>query len=71
MSGVSSAGLSTQLHPAARAGASFQAAITSGPFQGTICAATPIGSCRISPWKRWPGTEGSKVAPGSLVHQPA
>ena len=42
--GVCSAGLKTQVQPAAKAGASFHAAITKGPFHGTICATTPIGS---------------------------
>ena len=44
VSGVVSAGLSTAVLPQARAGASFQAAISSGKFQGTIWAATPSGS---------------------------
>ena len=44
VSGVVSAGLSTAVLPQASAGASFQAAISSGKFQGTICAATPSGS---------------------------
>ena len=42
--GVKLAGLITTLQPAASAGAIFHAAWTSGPFQGTISAATPIGS---------------------------
>ena len=42
--GVVSAGLSTEVLPQASAGASFQAAISSGKFQGTIWAATPSGS---------------------------
>ena len=33
--------------PAASAGASFQAAISSGKFQGTIWAQTPTGSRRV------------------------
>ena len=36
--GVCSAGLSTTQFPAASAGASFQVAISSGKFQGMICA---------------------------------
>src|SRR6202047_149495 len=36
VSGVCSAGLSTHVQPAARAGASFQAAINNGKFQGMI-----------------------------------
>ena len=49
VSGVVSAGLSTQVLPHARAGASFQAAISSGKFQGTICAATPSGATSRPP----------------------
>ena len=44
VSGVCSAGLSTTVHPAASAGATFQAAISSGKFQGMICPHTPTGS---------------------------
>ena len=43
VSGVVSAGLSTQVLPAASAGASFQAAISSGKFHGMTCPATPSG----------------------------
>ncbi len=42
--GVCSAGLSTTQLPAASAGASFHTAISSGKFQGMICATTPSGS---------------------------
>ena len=44
VSGVSSAGLSTTVLPAASAGPSFHAAIVSGKFQGTISPTTPSGS---------------------------
>src|SRR5208283_596514 len=44
VSGVCSAGFNTQVQPAAIAGASFQAAISRGKFQGMICPATPTGS---------------------------
>ena len=44
LKGVCCAGLRMQVHPAARAGASFHAAITSGPFQGTNRPTTPMGS---------------------------
>src|SRR5580704_7615891 len=44
VSGVCSAGFSTQQHPAASAGASFHAAISNGKFHGIICPATPTGS---------------------------
>ena len=43
VSGVVSAGLSTTVLPAARAGAIFQASMSSGKFHGITCAATPIG----------------------------
>ena len=42
-SGVVSAGLSTTVFPAASAGASFHASISSGKFHGMICPATPSG----------------------------
>ncbi len=42
--GVCSAGLRTIVHPAASAGASFQAAIMSGKFHGMIWPTTPTGS---------------------------
>ena len=42
--GVCSAGLSTTQLPAASAGASFHAAISSGKFQGMIWPTTPMGS---------------------------
>ena len=46
-SGVCSAGLSTTVTPAASAGPSFQAAISSGKFHGMICPTTPTGSLRV------------------------
>jgi hypothetical protein len=42
--GVSVAGLSTTALPAASAGASFQAAMSSGKFHGMIWPTTPNGS---------------------------
>jgi len=39
--------LTTIVHPAARAGASFQVSSSSGEFHGTIAATTPTGSCRV------------------------
>ena len=42
-SGVVDAGLRTTVLPAARAGAIFQASISSGKFHGMIWAATPSG----------------------------
>ena len=47
VSGVSSAGLSTTVLPAASAGATFHEAITSGKFQGTISPTTPSGSRKV------------------------
>ncbi len=47
LSGVCSAGFSTIVQPAASAGPSFQAAISSGKFHGMICAHTPTGSRRV------------------------
>src|SRR5271165_1395209 len=45
--GVCSAGLSTTVQPAASAGPSFQAAISSGKFHGIIWPTTPTGSRRV------------------------
>ena len=42
-SGVHSAGLRTTVHPAARAGASFQVSSMNGVFHGVIRPATPAG----------------------------
>ena len=60
VSGVVSAGLSTTVLPVASAGAIFQAAISSGKFQGMIWPATPIGR-----------GAGPKPACSSLSAQPA
>ena len=51
-SGVSSEGLRITALPAARAGATFQAASKSGKFQGTMQATVPMGSfmTRASCW---------------------
>ncbi len=48
VSGVSSAGLSTTVFPAASAGARPQAAIGSGKFHGTITPTTPSGSLKVT-----------------------
>ena len=48
VSGVISAGLSTTVLPAASAGPSFQAAMTSGKFQGTMMPTTPSGSWNVT-----------------------
>jgi hypothetical protein len=47
VSGVSSAGLSTMVLPAASAGAIFQDAIVSGKFHGVIRPTTPSGSRNV------------------------
>ena len=49
VSGVVSAGLRIAVLPQASAGASFQAAISSGKFHGTIWATTPSGSTSRPP----------------------
>ena len=46
VSGVVSAGLSTTVLPQASAGATFQASMRSGKFQGMIWPATPTGRGR-------------------------
>ena len=55
VSGVCSAGLNTTVFPAASAGPSFQAAISSGKFHGTICPTTPTGSRSVYAWYIAPG----------------
>ncbi len=45
VSGVYSAGFSTTVLPAASAGATFQASISSGKFHGITCPQTPQGPC--------------------------
>ena len=47
VSGVSSAGFSTTVFPAASAGATFQAAIVSGKFHGVMRPTTPSGSRKV------------------------
>ena len=47
-SGVCSAGFTTAEQPAASAGASFQAAMSSGKFQGRTRPTTPIGSLTMT-----------------------
>ena len=44
VSGVSSAGLSTTVHPAASAGPILRVAIAAGKFHGVTRTATPTGS---------------------------
>ncbi|MCY1396290.1 hypothetical protein D3C76_1390490 [compost metagenome] len=52
LSGVSSEGLSTRVQPAASAGATFHAAISSGKFHGMIAPTTPTGSRSTHELKR-------------------
>jgi hypothetical protein len=52
LSGVVSAGLRTTVFPQARAGAIFHESMSSGKFQGMICAATPSG-CGLRPGKAY------------------
>ena len=56
------------MQPAASAGASFQAAISSGKFQGMICAGD---ADRLAQREVEPGAETGIVSPQSLVAAPA
>ena len=72
--GVCSAGLRTIVHPAAKAGAIFHAAINSGKFHGIIWPTTPTGSLTVYEWYCAPGVYGTEigiVSPSILVAQPA
>ena len=72
--GVCSAGFSTIVHPAAKAGAIFHAAINSGKFHGIIWPTTPTGSLTVYEWYCAPGVYGTEigiVSPSILVAQPA
>jgi hypothetical protein len=74
VSGVCSAGLRITVLPHASAGATLNAAITSGKFHGMICAHTPTGSRSVKAWNRPPGAHGTDtgmVRPSILVAQPA
>src|SRR5436190_22061538 len=66
--GVSSAGLTMIVLPAAIAGHSFQASMTSGEFQGMMAPTTPTGSLRVYVKK---GPVGGMVAPDTVWHTPA
>ena len=48
LSGVSSAGLTTTVLPAASAGAKPQPAMAMGKFHGTITPTTPSGSWKVT-----------------------
>jgi hypothetical protein len=67
VSGVSSAGLSTTVLPAASAGPSFQDAIAIGKFQGVISPTTPSGSRKV---KSMPPATGM-VSPSRRSGAPA
>ena len=61
VSGVSAAGLSTAVQPAARAGAILRVAMAAGKFHGVMSTLTPTGwwvtSSRFAPlgdWPTWP-----------------
>ena len=66
--GVYEAGFRIAALPTASAGATFQAAIRSGKFQGTINPTTPIGSRRV---RSRPGLVTGMVWPKSFVAAPA
>jgi hypothetical protein len=62
------------VQPDARAGPTFQAAISSGKFHGMMAPTTPTGSRRVKPKNsrsRTRGTDTSMVEPSILVAQPA
>ena len=54
MSEANSLGLSTTVHPAARAGASFWAKSMTGAFHGITAATTPTGSFSVKVKKSLP-----------------
>jgi hypothetical protein len=68
VSGVWEAGFSRTVLPAASAGPSFQDAIESGKFHGTMSAQTPIGSRSV---KSSPGALVGIVSPPSRETAPA
>ncbi len=61
VSGVCSAGFSTIVHPAARAGADLRVGIAAGKFQGVIPPVTPTG-CFVT-WIRLSGHGLGTVSP--------
>ena len=70
VSGVISDGFKITVLPQASAGASFQLAMASGKFHGTMAATTPTGSRRVYA-RASPGRDGVRVSPLILVAQPA
>src|ERR1035437_10004888 len=73
LSGVCSAGYNATVQPVASAGPSFQAAISSGKFQGMICPTTPTGSRRVYAkyFTCFDDAEIGIVLPSILVTHPA
>ena len=70
-SGVCSAGLTTMVQPAARAGASLRAIMASGKFHGVIATATPTGW--RSTWRCLPGSGDGITRPygaATLLREP-
>ena len=65
VSGVSSAGLQTTVHPAASAGAILRAIIAAGKFHGVMAATTPTGS--LSANMRRPGSGAGITSPLARV----
>ena len=63
--GVSGAGFSTTVLPAASAGAIFARLIWIGKFHGVIAATTPAGSRRTY---RWVGMPNGSALPRSVSH---
>ena len=68
VSGEYEAGLRIAVLPAASAGPTFQLAIMTGKFQGTISPTTPIGSRSV---RSSPGRVTGIVDPRSFVVAPA
>ena len=66
--GVGLAGLTTVQLPAARAGAIFHAAISSGKLNGMICPTTPSGSLK---WYAYVWSSISEIRPSSARIAPA
>ena len=62
VSGDCSAGLSTKVQPAARAGAALRVTMAAGKFQGVTPKAGPTGSCRTQN-RLWGKGAGSTSPP--------
>ena len=70
VSGASSAGFSTTVHPVASTGPIFQMVAVSGPFHGMMAPTTPTGSFSVK-LTTSPGSEFSIVSPWMAVAWPA